>query len=47
MVYLGNLLVHYLNPQGAQACYQAAADSGHPEAAQQGARRLAALDEHM
>ena len=43
MVYLGNLLVHYRNPQGARACYQAAAESGHPEAARQAARRLDAL----
>ena len=44
MVYLGNLLVHYLNPAGARACYQMAAESGHPEAARRAASRLAALD---
>jgi hypothetical protein len=43
MVYLGNLLVHYRNPEGAPACYQAAAESGHPEAARQAARRLDSL----
>ena len=43
MVYLGNLLVHYRNPEGARACYQAAAESGHPEAARQAATRLDAM----
>ena len=43
MVYLGNLLVHYRNPAGARDCYQAAAKSGHPEAARQAAKRLDAL----
>ena len=45
MVYLGNLLVHYKNPDGARACYQMAAESGHPQAAQQATSRLATLDD--
>ena len=44
MFYLGNLLLYYKNPAGARACYQMAAESGHPEAAPQAVKRLAALD---
>jgi len=43
MVYLGNLLSGYADPQGARASYQLAVNSGHPEAARQAARHLADL----
>jgi hypothetical protein len=43
MVYLGNLLSSYANPEPARASYQMAVDSGHPEAARRAARRLATL----
>jgi hypothetical protein len=43
MVYLGNLLSSYANPEPARISYRMAVDSGHPEAARQAARRLTAL----
>jgi hypothetical protein len=43
MVYLGNLLLHLGYPADARASYQAAVESGHPEAGPQAARRLANL----
>lgn len=45
MVYLGNLLSSYANPEPARISYQVAVDSGHPEAARQAAKRLATLPE--